>query len=74
MESVKDGVILLFGNRENSGEQGRESGVLRGDLCGDLGVLSGDRDQDLDLEPKPSASSSLSTESKLLLYPLLFRL
>ena len=74
MESAKDGVILLFGNRENSGEHGRESGVLSGDLCGDLGVLKGDRDQDLDLEPKPSASSSLSTESKLLPYPLLFQL
>ena len=74
MESAKDGVILLFGNRENSGEHGRESGVLSGDLCGDLGVLKGDRDQDLDLERQHSASSSLSTESKLLLYPPLFRL
>ena len=65
----------------NSGEHGRESGLLSGDLglltgdlCGDLGVLSGDRDHDLDLERQHSASSSLSTESKLLLYPPLFRL
>ena len=49
-------------------------GLLSGDLCGDLGVLSGDRDQDLVLERQHSASSSLSTESKLLPYPPLFRL
>ena len=74
MESAKDGVILLFGDPENSGEHGREAGLPSGDLCVDLCVLSGDRDQDLDLERQPSASSSLSTESKLLPYPPLFRL
>ena len=65
----------------NLGEHGRESGLLSGDLGllsgdlrGDLGVLRGDRDQDLDLERQHSASSSLSTESKLLPYPPLFRL
>ena len=69
MESAKDGVMLLFGDRENSGEHWREAGLLSGDLCGDI-----DRDQEFDLERQPSVSSPFSTESRLLLYPLLFQL